>query len=212
MLQRINEERFRKRKYRRNIICLVLEDSQGDSKKKKKNEVSDDEATLVNTHSNQQNEQTNQQQEEEAIGSTITTNHQSKMANKNIKTKCNKKQEINGCRPGSKNYNKFIAIQKRADKIIKSKAKEKNITNHLDDDTIDDDTIKTITICEEKTITSNIDDDTLLDGLSHITGFETDLMTQEKPDEIMQSKLFLFIMHIYFICCLIYYYCNVFQN
>ena len=144
----------------------------GPKKAKKNNEAIDDDATVGCNN--------NQHQAEEALGSTKTSNHRKK------KTKCDEKMVNNGCRPGSKNYNKFIAIQKRAEKIIKTRAKENNITNHLDDDTM-----KTISICEEKTVTTNIDDDTLLDGLSQVSNFETNLVVTKKPDEKMQSKFFL---------------------
>ena len=171
-LQRISEERFRKRKYRRNVICMVVEDEQDEPKRVKYNSEGTDD----------QNQQFNQHQTEDTSVSTKCKKQNKKTNNKN-NTKKNKKEEIVGCRPGSKNYNKFIAIQKRANKIINNKAKEKSSINHIDDDTI-----KTITVCEEKTITMNIDDDTLLDGFSQVT--ESDFLTPEKPDDNMKSKLF----------------------
>ena len=149
------------------------DDEQDDPKKVKINNEAIDDADTI-----QQNQQTNEHE-------TLDTIVSKKTNNKN-KTKINKKEEITGCRPGSKNYNKFIAIQKRANKIINAKAKEKSITNHIDDDTI-----KTISIRDEKTVTNNIDDDTLLDGFSHVSTFETDYISPEKTDEKMQSKFFL---------------------
>jgi Rad3-related DNA helicase len=160
---------------------VVEEDQEGHKKAKNNNESIDNDAT-IGCNNNQQNQQTNQHQTEEAIGSTNTSNQRNKTMN------WKEKQLNNGCRPGSRNFNKFIAIQKRAEKIIKNRAKQGNITNQFDDDTI-----KTISVCEEKTVTTNIDDDTLLDGLSQVSDYETNLVVPKEPNEKMQSK--------FFICC-----------